>query len=75
MLRAAPGSRATRRLSRGMVAYHLELFAVRRRAPTVRVRAMGLRNLAVAGAIGVAGLAASALPRRPPAPLDVVAVD
>ncbi len=75
MLRAAPGARATRRLSRGMVAYHLELFAVRWRAPTLRVRGMGVRNLAIAGALGVAGLAAAVLPRRMPAPLDVVAVD
>ncbi len=75
MLRAAPGARATRRLSRGMVAYHLELFAVRWRAPTLRVRGMGLRNLTAAGALGVAGLAAAVLPRRMPAPLDVVAVD
>jgi glycosyltransferase involved in cell wall biosynthesis len=75
MLRAAPGQRATRRLSRGMVAYHLELFALRRRSPTLRVRAMGLRNLAVAGVLDVGGRVAALLPRRMPAPLDVVAVD
>jgi hypothetical protein len=75
MLRAAPGARATRRLAHGMVAYHLELFAVRRRATTLRVRGMALRNLAVAGALGAAGLAATVLPRRMPAPLDVAAVD
>jgi glycosyltransferase involved in cell wall biosynthesis len=75
MLRAAPGARATRRLSHGMVAYHLELFAVRRRATTLRVRGMALRNLAVAVALCAAGLAAAILPRRMPAPLDVAAVD
>jgi glycosyltransferase involved in cell wall biosynthesis len=75
MLRAAPGARATRRLAYGMVAYHLELFSTRRRATTLRVRGMALRNLAVAGALGVAGLAATVLPRRMPGPLDVDAVD
>lgn len=75
MLRAAPGAEATRRLAGGMVAYHLELFAVRWRAATPRVRGMGLRNLAVAGVLGAAGLAAAVLPRRLPAPLAAVAVD
>ena len=58
-----------------MVAYHLELFLVRWRAPEPRVRAMGARNLAVACGLGAAGAMAAVLPRRMPAPIDQVAVD
>jgi glycosyltransferase involved in cell wall biosynthesis len=75
MLRAAPGARATLQLSRGMVAYHLELSASRAHASSLRVKAMGLRNLAVAGLLALAGPLAAVLPRRLPAPLGAIAVD
>lgn len=75
MLRAAPGARATRALARGMVGYHLELFATRRRAAEPRVRAMGLRNLAAACALEALGAVAAVLPRRMPRPIGAVAVD
>jgi succinoglycan biosynthesis protein ExoU len=68
-LRAAPGAAATWRLSRGMVAYHVELFAARRRADGWRVRAMALRNLGAAAALSMAGAVAAPLPRRLPPPL------
>ncbi len=64
MLRAAPGASATIELSRGMSAYHLDLFATRRGAPTMAVRAMGLRNLLMAGALRLLGAVAATLPRR-----------
>jgi glycosyltransferase involved in cell wall biosynthesis len=75
MLRAAPGARATLRLSRGMVAYHLELAGARWRDGSPRVRAMGARNLVAAAALACGGRLAAVLPRRMPAPLDAVAVD
>jgi hypothetical protein len=74
MLRAAPGARATVRLSGGVAAYHLALFDARRGAPEWRVRAMGLRNLLDAGLARVAGLAAAVLPRRLPPPIEVSSV-
>jgi len=64
MLRAAPGAREAMALSRGIAAYHLDLFAARRRAPALGVRAMGLRNLLLAGAFRALGVAAAMLPRR-----------
>ena len=60
MVRAAPGVRATMRLSGGMAAYHLALFEARRSAAERRVRAMGVRNLVVAGVVRLAGLARGA---------------
>lgn len=69
MLRAAPGAAATIELARGMSAYHLDLFAARRRAPTLAVRAMGLRNLLLAGTLRAAGVSAAMLPRRILSPL------
>lgn len=71
MLRAAPGKAATKSLARGMSAYHLELFAARRRGPGVALRAMGLRNLLVAGLLGLAGTVAALLPRRMLRPLEL----
>ena len=75
MLRAAPGARATRRLARGMVAYHVELAVARWHARPLRVKAMGVRNLAVAATLALAGGVAAMLPRRLPGPLAAVAVD
>jgi len=75
MLRAAPGARATLRLSGGMAAYHVALSVERWHAPSRRLRAMGARNLLVAGILRVAGVGASVLPRRMPAPLRALAVD
>ena len=78
MLRAAPGAGPTLALARGMAAYHLELFAVRRRGPSLGVRTMALRNLSLAGLVRLEGVAAAALPRRvlrPLAPVPSVAVD
>jgi glycosyltransferase involved in cell wall biosynthesis len=71
MLRAAPGRDATIELARGMSAYHLDLFAARRRRPELAVRAMGLRNLAAAALLRAAGLAAASMPRRMLAPLEL----
>jgi glycosyltransferase involved in cell wall biosynthesis len=73
MLRAAPGATATMELARGMSAYHLELFAARRRASTLAVRAMGLRNLLLAGTLRASGVAAATLPRRILSPLGSAA--
>lgn len=75
MLRAAPGARATLALAHGMAAYHLELCATRWHDRSLRVRAMGVRNLAVAVVLAGAGLLAAALPRRMPPPLAPAAVD
>ena len=69
MLRAAPSPAAARRLARGMAAYHLELFVSRRGATSVRVRAMGARNLLAALVLRAGGPLVAALPRRLPAPL------
>jgi len=71
MLRAAPGRAAAIELARGMSAYHLDLFAARRRRPELAVRAMGLRNLAAAVLLRAAGLAAASMPRRMLAPLEL----
>lgn len=70
MLRAAPGARPTIELARGMSGYHLDLFAVRRSGQTLSVRAMGVRNLALAVVLRLEGVAAAALPRRILAPLE-----
>jgi glycosyltransferase involved in cell wall biosynthesis len=69
MLRAAPSTVATRRLAHGMCAYHLELFSQRARVRSLRVRAMGVRNLLTAAVLAVAWPLAAALPRRLPSPL------
>jgi glycosyltransferase involved in cell wall biosynthesis len=69
MVRAAPGVRATIRLSGGMAAYHLSLFEARRSSAERHVRAMGLRNLLVAGVVRGAGVLAACLPRRLPPPI------
>lgn len=73
MLRAAPGSAATVELARGMSAYHLDLFRARRRAPELAARAMGVRNLLLAGSLRMAGTAAAMLPRRMLSPLGSAA--
>jgi GT2 family glycosyltransferase len=64
ILRAAPDARGARRLSRGMAAYHLELWAQRRGSTTLRVRAMASRNLAAAGVVRALGVVAPLLSRR-----------
>ena len=78
MLRAAPGPAERIELARGMAAYHLDLYATRRTAPTLAVRAMGLRNLAAACVLRLAGAVSALLPRRilhPLAPATNGAVD
>jgi hypothetical protein len=69
MLRAAPDHRGTKQLARGIAAYHLDLFERRWHGPSVRVRAMALRNLAAAALSPVAGAVASVFPRHVPSPL------
>jgi glycosyltransferase involved in cell wall biosynthesis len=69
MVRAAPGVRATLRLSGGIAAYHLSLWETRRSSPQRHVRAMGLRNLFVAGVARLAGAVAAVMPRRIPPPI------
>jgi glycosyltransferase involved in cell wall biosynthesis len=73
MLRASPGATSTIALARGMAAYHLDLFAARRGAPTLAVRAMAARNLVLAGVMRVLGAAAAVLPRHLRDPLGVPA--
>jgi glycosyltransferase involved in cell wall biosynthesis len=73
MLRAAPSAREARCLAHGIAAYHLELFTQRRGAGSLRVRAMGLRNLVAAGAARVGGAIAALLPRRTLRALPAVA--
>lgn len=70
MARAAPGASASLALARGAAAYHLDLWATRRRAPASSVRVMGWRNLAVAIAVRTVGTVAALLPRSAPSPLE-----
>lgn len=74
MVRAAPGVRATMRLSGGMAAYHLSLFEARRSSVERHVRAMGVRNLVVAVVVRLAGVLAACLPRRLPPPIVALPV-
>ncbi len=69
MARAAPGTAASLSLVRGAAAYHLDLWATRRRAPARSLRIMGWRNLVVAIAVRTVGTVAALLPRVAPHPL------